>query len=158
MELHWIPSKEMIFSNHLSRNGDTSKIPNEPTCKGLDLKIQDVYLNASEGICTSLNAETDKDEILVALKRQIIKGWPSQRSECSSNLTEYWNYRDELSILDRLVLKRTRTIFPAQCREELLEKLHEGQNKTKSQGFGILAWNQQEHQNPYQNLCYMSGI
>ena len=38
----------MIFSDHLSRNVDTSTKPDEPTCKGLELKIQDIYLNASE--------------------------------------------------------------------------------------------------------------
>ena len=112
VEFNWIPGKEMIFSDHLSRNVDTSKKPNEPTCEGLDLKIQNVYLNTSNDKCLSLTTETDKDETLVALKSQIIKGWPGQRSECPRNLLEYWNYRDELSILDGLVLKGTRIIVP----------------------------------------------
>ena len=30
-ELNWIPRKEMVFSDYLSRNVDTSKKPNEPT-------------------------------------------------------------------------------------------------------------------------------
>ena len=70
VELNWIPSMEMVFSDHLSRNVDTSKKPNEPTCKGLDLKIQDVYLNTSNDKNLSLTTETDKDEALVALKSQ----------------------------------------------------------------------------------------
>ena len=116
-----------MFSYHLSRNirVDDEK-PIEPICQGLDLKIQDVYLNASDDKCLSFANETDKDETLVALKSQIIKGWPGQRGECPRNLLEYWNYRDELSILDRLVLKGTRIIIPNQCREELLKQLHEG--------------------------------
>ena len=48
------------------------------------------------------------------------------RTECPRNLTEFWNYRDILNILDGLVLKGIRIIVPNQCREELLEKLHEG--------------------------------
>ena len=44
------------------------KESHEPTCKGLDLKIQDVYLNTSDDKCMSLASETDKDEILVTLK------------------------------------------------------------------------------------------
>ena len=63
----------MIFSDHLSRNVDTSKEQIKLTCKGLDLKIQDVYLNASNDKCVSLATETDKDETLMALKSQIIK-------------------------------------------------------------------------------------
>ena len=42
------------------------------------------------------------------------------------NLLYYWTYRDELSILDGLVLKGTRIVVPKQCREEPLLKLLEG--------------------------------
>ena len=56
----------------------------------------------------------------------MIKSWPNDRGKCPKNLLEYWNYRDELSILNGLVLKGTRIIVPTQCRDELLEKLHEG--------------------------------
>ena len=125
--MNWIPGKEMVFSDHLSRNIDTSvQKPNKPTCKGLDLKIEDVYLNASNDKHVSLAAETDKDEILVTLKAQILKGWPECRDECPRNLLDYWSYSNELGILDGLVLKGTRIIVPKQCREELLVKLHEG--------------------------------
>ena len=65
--LQWIPGKEMIFADHLSRN-ISSKESNEPTCSGLDMKIEDVYLNASDDRCFSLASETDKDETLIALK------------------------------------------------------------------------------------------
>ena len=116
----------MIFSDHLSRNVDTTTKPNEPICKGLDLKIEDIYLNASNDKCMSLAKETDKDEILVTLKTQIIKGWPECRDECPRNLIDYWSFRDELGILDSLVLKGTRIIVPKQRRVELLVKLHEG--------------------------------
>ena len=74
----------------------------------------------------SLASETGKDETLVALNSQIIKGWLDKRDECPTNIREYWNYRDELSILDGLVLKGTRKVIPKQCQNEPLEKLHEG--------------------------------
>ena len=60
------------------------------------------------------------------LKNATIKGWPEKRDECPLKLRSFWNYRDELSILDGLVLKGTRIIIPEQCQEEVLEKLHEG--------------------------------
>ena len=123
--LEWIPGKEMIFADHLSRNvgHESSEVP---TCQGLDLKINDVFLNASNDRCVSLAQESDKDETLVALKNVIIKGWPQMRSECQPQLRDFWSYRDELSILDGLVLKGTRIIIPSACRDEVLEKLHEG--------------------------------
>ena len=112
VEFKWIPGKEMIFNDHLSHNiiaGDSS---NKPTCEGLDLKIHDVYLNASGDKCLSLAAETDKDPMMQALKHQIIKGWPHIRSECGKNLQDFWNYRDELSVLDSLILKGSCIVVP----------------------------------------------
>ena len=102
--LEWIPGRKMIFADHLSQNvsQESSKVP---TCSGLDLKINDVYLNASDKRCISVAQETDKDEVLVALKNQIIKGWPKMRDDCPLSLRNFWGYRDELSILDGLVLK-----------------------------------------------------
>ena len=123
--LQWIPGKEMVFTNHLSRN-IVNKVPNEPMCTGLDMKIQDIYLNASEDRCISFAKETEKDETLVILKKRIIKGWPEKRDECPMNLRSFWNYRDELSILDGLLLKGTRIIIPMQCQNDVLEKLHDG--------------------------------
>ena len=44
--LQWIPCKEMVFADHLSRN-ISEKESNEPMHKGLDLKVEDIYLNAA---------------------------------------------------------------------------------------------------------------
>ena len=125
VKLEWIPGKDMIFADHLSRSvgQESSEVP---TCTGLDLKINDVFLNASNDRCISLAQETDKDEILVALKNQIIKGWPQMREDCLLKLRDFWSYRDELSILDGLVLKGTRIVIPEACHDEVLEKLHQG--------------------------------
>ena len=123
--LLWIPGKEMVFADHLSYNVSQEETE-VPTFSGLDLKINDVYLNATDERCISLAHETDKDECLATLKNQIIKGWPDKRDECPMVLRDFWGYRDELSILDGLVLKGTRIIVPMSCHDEVLAKLHEG--------------------------------
>ena len=65
VELQWIPGKGMIFSDHLSGNVDTNADkPSELTCKGLDLKIHNVYLNASDDKCLSLATEMSKDPMV----------------------------------------------------------------------------------------------
>ena len=48
------------------------------------------------------------------------------REDCPLQLRDFWSYRDELSILDRLVLKGTRIIIPEACHDEVLTKLHQG--------------------------------
>ena len=83
----------MVFAGHLSRNVG-AKESDEPRCSGLDLKINGIYLNASEERCISLVQETERDELLVALKNQIIKGWPDNRYNCPVFLRDFWSYRD----------------------------------------------------------------
>ena len=85
-----------------------------------------MFLNASNEQCISLAQETDKDEVLVTLKNQIIKGWLQMREDCLLQLRNFWSYRDELSILDGLVLKCTRIIVPEACHDEVLTILHQG--------------------------------
>ena len=79
----------MIFSDHLSCNIPSGDSSNKPTCEGLDIKIHDVYLNASDDKCFSLADEMTKDPMMQALKHQIIKGWLHIRSECSKNLQDF---------------------------------------------------------------------
>ena len=145
--LTWIPGKEMIFADHLSRNIGPN-LSNEPTCSGLDLKVQDIYLNASEDRCISLAKETEKDETLTTLKNMVLKGWPDRRDECPEILKPYWTYRDELSVLDGLVLKGTRIIIPNSCREDVLDKVHEGHfgiERTKLRAHDSVYWLQMNH-------------
>ena len=59
------------------------------------------------------------------------------------SLREFWTYRDELSILDGLVLKGTRIIVPKVCHEEVLAKLHEGHfgtERTKLKARDSVYW------------------
>ena len=46
-------------------------------------------------------------------------GWPDKRDECPMTLRDFWGYRDELSILNGLVLKGTRIIVPKSCHDEV---------------------------------------
>ena len=59
------------------------------------------------------------------------------------SLRDFWNYRDELSILDGLILKGTRIIIPKSCQDELLMKLHEGHfgvDRTKLRARDSVYW------------------
>ena len=124
-DLTWILGKDVIFSDNLSRNVNVETKQNELTCKGLELNVHDVFLNASGEKCFSLASETSKHPVLIPLKHMIIKGWPKQR-EFPDNSKCYWNYCDELSILVGLVLKGMRIVIPSQCQEDILNQLHEG--------------------------------
>ena len=52
-----------------------------------------------------IREETDKDTTLSALREIIMHGWPEKRSNCPASLHAYWNYRNELTEADVLILK-----------------------------------------------------
>ena len=59
MELNWIPGKEMVFSDHLSRNIRLDDKKNHRTdMSRVRFEIQDIYLNANDEKCLSLASET----------------------------------------------------------------------------------------------------
>ena len=77
-----------------------------------------------QGRLQKFRLETEKDDILQALKTTILKGWPEDKSKVSSQLTPYYSMRDELSIYDGLVFKGERLVVPQQLRAEIKKDLH----------------------------------
>ena len=46
-----------------------------------------------------------QDEHLQCLKSFIIAGWLSTKDELHSDLRPYWSYRDDLAVIDGVVMK-----------------------------------------------------
>lgn len=69
---------------------------------------------------------TAKDPVLQKLKETIMQGWPSHRQLTSSTVLPYYNYRDELSVQDGLILRGDRIVIPTTLRQSLKKRLHVG--------------------------------
>ena len=65
-----------------------------------------------------------QDEHLQCLKSFIITGWPSIKDELHTDLKPYWSYRDELAVIDRIVLKGRHIVIPTSLRQQVLDQLH----------------------------------
>ena len=84
------------------------------------------YTAIEEKEKTELLNETDKDAELQALKMVISKGWPKKRSSLAPNLQPYWNYRDELTIEDGILMKGQKIIIPTSLKQQYIDKIHTG--------------------------------
>ena len=71
-----------------------------------------------------IKEETTKDEVLLSLRAIITQGWPDTRSKCPAHLHAYWNYRDELTVADGIILKGTRILIPKRLQSAVLQQLH----------------------------------
>ena len=75
----------------------------------MDIRIDAIQSVTDIPPCVSIlqiQRASTQDDHLQHLKNFIIAGWPSTKDEMHSDLKPYWSYRDELVIIDRVVLKR----------------------------------------------------
>ena len=73
----------------------------------------------------------------------IQQGWPDERQDCQPNIKEYWNFRDELKIIDGIIFKGKKILVPTAPRPAMLEKVHSsylGVEKTKQRAPDVLFW------------------
>ena len=104
------PGKSMIFADHLSCyiHPEASKVPTIPE---LNLEVSALELYASPSKLECIRQESERDPQMLVLKELIIQGWPKDIKQCPLPLCSYWNYRDELSIVDGIVVKGSHIII-----------------------------------------------
>ena len=73
-----------------------------------------------------LRKSTAQDNQLTRLSRYINTGFPCEKKNLPTDLQEYWNYRDTLSIENGLLTCGSRIIVPHEMRAEMLQYIHDG--------------------------------
>jgi hypothetical protein len=141
VQIKYVPGKDVPVADALSRisscRGDT--LP------GLDVTVHEVLLslNVSPTRVPQIQEETMKDTTLSVLCKIISEGWPEKRSECPAYLHPYWNYRDELTVSNGMILKGLRIVIPRSLQPEVLQQLHyahQGAEKCKLRAKGSVFW------------------
>ena len=119
------PAKSMIFVDHLSRNvnPENSKVPTIP-----GLEVSSLELNASPSKLEHIRQESEHDPQMLMLKELIKEGWPKDIKQCLLQVRPFWNFRDELSIIDGIVVKGNCIVIPTKFQSELLSLLHDDSN------------------------------
>ena len=73
-----------------------------------------------------LRKSTVQDNQLTRLSCYINTGFPCDKKNLPTDLQEFWNYRDTLSIKNGLITCGNRIIVPKEMRAEMLQYIHEG--------------------------------
>jgi len=116
----WHPGKSIPVSDTLSRAPlcdppNTSIVVNNLSLIGIRPdRLGDIRL------------ATGKDSVLTELKKVIMDGWPNERSLVTSSISQYYSYRDELTVDDGIVLRGERVVIPLEMRSEIKRKVHAG--------------------------------
>ena len=57
-------------------------------------------------------------------KNIIITGWASAKNQLHIDIRPYWSYRDDLAVIDSLVMKERGIIAPQELKQQVLDQLH----------------------------------
>ena len=97
----------------------------------------------SEEKYQNLKSETEKDTQLQVLSKQVRKGWPDTKAECSPDLHPFWNIRDLITEADGIMYKSDKIIIPKSMQKEMMDvihKAHMGMQKCKSRARLCVYW------------------
>ena len=95
--------------------------------KGMELWVDVMQTTTDMPEClsiTELQWVSSQDNHLQNLKHFIITGWPYSKEEISEELKLHWSYRDELAVINGIMLKGRCIIIPNSLRQQVLNQLH----------------------------------
>ena len=75
---------------------------------------------------------TNQDAVLAHLEDVVHHGWPEYLNECAQDFMEFWNFREDLSVKNGLVLKRHRFVIPSRFFPQMLQIIHQGHKGTEN--------------------------
>ena len=114
----------MFVADKLSRNFSTSTIPNSNTEEDVRVYVDSLVAVAqvTDKRLEEIQEKTIYDSTLKQLSDIVLNGWPNERQKCPQEVSECWNYRDELSVINGVVFKGTKIVIPKTLRPEMLQK------------------------------------
>ena len=138
------PGPEIFIADWLWRHNHAEG--KDKPIKGMDVQVDAIQAAMEMSECISM-AEIQQassiDNHLQQLKGIIIAGWPDSRDELHAELQLYWSYRDELAVIDGVILKGKCIMIPNSLKEQVLNQLHTndmGIEKTKLLAHECVYW------------------
>ena len=115
------PGKENSLADALSRS-PVEKPQEEELLTVNNLTLQPIQ----DSRLAQIRQQTAEDPTLMALAETIARGWPEHKNSLPGPLTPYFDYRDELTAQDGIILRGERVVIPHSMRAEMKEKAHAG--------------------------------
>ena len=127
-ELVHVPGKQLYVADTLSRMQPQNRIP-KPTIPDEEMNIY--IASILEGIPISdqklqqVRDAQDEDEVCRKIKTYCQESWP-ERYQLNDVIKPYWTEREQLSIVQGILLKSNRIVIPSCMRLEVLDSIHVG--------------------------------
>ena len=121
----YLPGKQNVISDALSRVTPLELQDSDAEKEILVVNLLQ-YSTIEQREKDELLQATDKDAELQALKNVISTGWPAKRSKLPADLHAYWDYRDELTVENGILMKNSKVLIPESLKQKYINKVHSG--------------------------------
>ncbi|XP_053305893.1 uncharacterized protein K02A2.6-like [Spea bombifrons] len=139
--LEFSPGRHLLIADTLSRIwSERTRSPDDGIDNDVDVHINSIVMSGviSPVMWKKLQKATAEDETLQNVIQAI------HLTDKKINMPkQYLAHRDELSVLDNVLLKGRRLVIPVSLRRDLLQKIHEGHlgiQKCKRRAREVLFW------------------
>ena len=145
LDVMYQPGTKMHLSDALSRLTSHNNNSKAEPIKGLDVTVHDVqiFTEISPLSLAKIKHVTENDPDLKTLRQYIQDGFPANRSDCAELVQAYFGFREELAIVNGLIVKGHRVVIPSQLHNEALKLTHSphlGIVKTKDRASTSFFW------------------
>ena len=126
LDVMYQPGTKMHLSDVLSRLTSHNNNSKAEPIKGLDVTVHDVqiFTKISPLSLAKIKHVTENDPDLKSLRQYIQDGFPANRSDCAESVQAYFGFREELAIVNGLIVKGHQVVIPNQLHDEALKLLH----------------------------------
>ena len=119
-EMVYRPGKEMVLADSLSR------LPSTADHTEIDLNTQVCLIQFSNPRLDEIRNETKKDEVLSQILQYVLEGFPEHKHQMLPETRTFWNFRDQITIDNGILLNGHRVIIPASLKKSFLNDIHAG--------------------------------
>jgi hypothetical protein len=142
-EFRHVGGKTIPLADGLSRNASPETSPD--LTEGVDAHVCMVIssLPISDKKLEEIRLHTANDAQLCALEQTIQIGWPNMKKDCDLLVSPFWNYRDELTVVNGIIMKGEKIVIPRSLRSQMLKILHSshlGAQKCLSRARSVMFW------------------
>ena len=142
VNVQYKPGKEMYIADALSRA--YLPVTSSPDIE-IEAQVHMVISNlpVSNEKLEEFRKETTNDVTLTKLIETVLNGWPETKSQAAQEIRAYWNFREEISVVNGVLYKGERLIVPAAMRGEMLKRIHEshlGIESCRRRAREVLFW------------------
>ena len=125
--IEYISGSQQTVADALSRAPltDSVSLNDMSLCEVIDDYASGMIssLPASKGMLQEIKLKQDQDSVLKTIKEYCCSEWPDRIED---KFLQYYSVRDDLAVIDGLLVKGFRLVIPPCLRNHVLEKLHLG--------------------------------